>query len=270
MAEAELEAMDLPHALQACEADERIPPSLVEQIVVVQQLGGEGAVVRSLQALAQRAKDMQAPYLSTCDSMCNSRCDSRRDSRRDRTPVTGMRTCGIVQALCMSVDVQLEVEEGADLQLQQTHGARWRCLRSSQLTADSREELSELRAQLSEATAADGALEAAYNARRPHLEPFEFPLDVLHEQVPRAGTKLTELQCTQDCASLVESLSTLSKAREALLTEARAKANADDITQAFACSAEASGCPICSCHTRCRVLLSTLHHRIRCHICRYA
>ena len=45
----------------------------------------------------------------------------------------------------MSVDVLLEVEEGSDAQLQQAHGARWRAVRSAQLTADSREELSELR-----------------------------------------------------------------------------------------------------------------------------
>lgn len=55
----------------------------------------------------------------------------------------------------MSIDALLEVDEGADLQLQQAHGARWRCVRSNQLTADTREELAELRAQLQEASAAD-------------------------------------------------------------------------------------------------------------------
>jgi len=117
MAEAEMEGMDLPYALQECVEDERLPKSLVDQIAEVQRAGGEELIVDGLRGLAQRAKDMQA--------------------------------------VCMSIDVLLEVDEGADLQLQQAHGASWRCLRSTQLTADTKEELAELRSQLQEASAAD-------------------------------------------------------------------------------------------------------------------
>jgi len=193
MAEAEMEGMDLPYALQECVEDERLPKSLVDQIAEVQRAGGEELIVDGLRGLAQRAKDMQA--------------------------------------VCMSIDVLLEVDEGADLQLQQAHGASWRCLRSTQLTADTKEELAELRSQLQEASAADSALEAAYNSRRALLEPLSFPLDVLEEQVPHAAASLAQLQCTQDCKSLVESIGTLIKAQEAVVAEARTKAEADDITQ---------------------------------------
>ena len=65
----------------------------------------------------------------------------------------------------MEIEALLEVEEGADGQLQQAHGARWACVRSSQLTGDARVELDEARAELAKAADVNAMLQVTPSCR---------------------------------------------------------------------------------------------------------
>lgn len=49
--------------------------------------------------------------------------------------------------------------------------------------------------------------------------------------MPRAGASLSQLQCTQDCKFLLESIGTSIRGREGVIAEAKSRAAADDITQ---------------------------------------
>lgn len=94
-----------------------------------------------------------------------------------------MRRARDAESLAQHIDSTLEVEEGADRQLQAVHGDRWRALPSAQLNADARAELSSLKAKLAAASQADKALREAYDSRSEVLGPLYVPFNVLQEQV---------------------------------------------------------------------------------------
>ena len=131
----------------------------------------------------------------------------------------------------------LEVEEGADRQLQQAHGERWCALPSAELNFEAAEELTSLREKLLAANEADASLRAAFGAQHDTLTPLWIPLELLREQVPQ-GAPLSEMPCTKDVVALLESLKTLSRSSDALVAEARAHADADDVTSALVARAE--------------------------------
>lgn len=93
-------------ALNACEADSRLPEPLAEAVTRVQAAGGTRAVSDMLESVRGKTADLDA--------------------------------------CAMSIDALLEVEEGADQQLHLQHGERWACVRSAALTADARRELAEV------------------------------------------------------------------------------------------------------------------------------
>eukprot|EP00967_Tisochrysis_lutea_P026439 scaffold30494_cov31-Tisochrysis_lutea.AAC.5 len=95
-----------PYALNACEADSRLPEPLAEAVTRVQAAGGTRAVSDMLESVRGKTADLDA--------------------------------------CAMSIDALLEVEEGADQQLHLQHGERWACVRSAALTADARRELAEV------------------------------------------------------------------------------------------------------------------------------
>ncbi len=193
---AELASMDLPDALRAAEeagGDADLPAAVREAHVRVRGSGGAAALAEMLESVTARTADLLS--------------------------------------LCMEVDALLDVEENTDAQLLQTHGERWACVRSAQLTADARRELARWRDEITQAEAANAALALQQNASGDALELIDQPLGVLREALPRReGPALGQLRCTRDLRTLIDSLGTCAAARRAALTEARAYAAREDIT----------------------------------------
>ena len=79
--EAELSGMDLPHALHAVEREIEIPDGIIQALSRAQGSGGADVLLELVDSLPQRASD--------------------------------------VHGKCMAIDALLDVEEGADQQLQQ-------------------------------------------------------------------------------------------------------------------------------------------------------
>ena len=86
--------MDLPHALSAARSDAKIPPPLCDTLHRITAGGGARQLADVLDDIAERARDMES--------------------------------------LAMSVDATLEVEEGADRQLQVAYGERWQAVLSDE------------------------------------------------------------------------------------------------------------------------------------------
>ena len=178
--------MDLPHALSERQADAHIPPPLADAVGRATAAGGPAGLYETLSELEERSRDMAS--------------------------------------LAMSVDATLEVEEGADRQLHQAYGARWRAMPSAALNEESRAELEVLRGKLSAAASADEALRGALDARAEALEALSLPFEVLDEQVPQAGAATRDAadDAADDVSSLLDSLETTSRAMDATLAEAKA------------------------------------------------
>ena len=207
----ELTSMDLPHALSAARDDSSIPSPLSDSLQRITSGGGAQALLEVMDELAERARDMDS--------------------------------------LAMSVDATLEVEEGADRQLQLAYGERWEALPSAQLNADARQELSELKHKLSVAADADGALRDAIAARSELLEPLGVPFDVLEEQVPAAAEGAgSAAACAVDVQMLLDSLEETNRSMDVTISAARAvcddsavSAITDRLVQRGACDGDGAG-----------------------------
>ena len=154
-----------------------------------------------------------------------------------------------MESLALSVDATLEVEEGADKQLQLAYGDRWVALPSAQLNADAREELSILRMKLNAAADANASLRAAFAARQPLLAPLSLPYATLEQQIPQRAQvctsplavvralrptpntqqELKEMGCTRDVETLLQSVQTTAKAIGATLVEAKGLASEEEM-----------------------------------------
>lgn len=200
---AELDGMDLPHALQACESDGDVPEQLRAHITRVQRAGGERALEEAFAALGSGA--------------------------------------AAAHSLAMSCESLLDVDAGADSQFAAAHAAAagrpggGGAHGSQLLTAELVTDLRELRAKLARAHGADAELAQRFHAKREALRILELPLHVLREQVPRAtpGAKLADLRCTKAVRETLDQLDALRGERERLVEQAKALAQADDVTSAL-------------------------------------
>ena len=191
LAASELASMDLPHAIEAAMQGPRIPSPLAATLTRLTGNGGPLGLKESIEDLVVRARDMES--------------------------------------LVHHVDAMLEVEEGADRQLQAVHGNRWRALPSAQLNADTRTDLSTLKAKLAAAAEADAGLRSAFDASAEALEPLMVPYAMLCDGVPTGHEGLATLPCTQDVVALIQSLETTGHAMDAALADARAACTDADV-----------------------------------------